>query len=68
MDEQERITFRYSKEEHPELHEWISNQKNRTKSIIYVINQLIKVKGSDKDIIENILNETDIYSETNFKK
>lgn len=63
MSEQERITFRYSKEDYPELHEWLGNQKNKTRSIVYAIDQLIKVKGSEQDIIEQTLNEIDIYEE-----
>lgn len=56
-DERKRVLFRYDEKENPELDEWLNNQVNRSRSIVYALEKLIAVCGTEDDIIEHTLRE-----------
>lgn len=51
------VSFRYSEEEHPLLHEWLNSQSNRTQSVIHALEETALESGADKDYIQETLRE-----------
>lgn len=61
-EERKRVLFRYDAEEHTELDDWLNNQVNKSRSIVYALEKLIAVCGSDDDIIEQTLKEATLLN------
>lgn len=50
-----QVIFRYDATEHPLLDEWISNQSNRTQSIIHGLERTVIETGVDEDLVKHTL-------------
>lgn len=53
-----QVIFRYNKDDHPMLDEWLSSQSNRTQSIIYALELMIIESGVDTDVVKHALSKS----------
>ena len=53
-----QVIFRYNKDDHPMLDEWLNNQSNRTQSIIYTLESIIIQSGVDTDVVKHALSKS----------
>lgn len=53
-----QVIFRYNKDDHPMLDEWLSNQSNRTQSIIYALELMITDSGVNTDVVKHALSKS----------
>lgn len=55
MGEAKRVLFRYDANDHPLLDEWLTNQSNKTQSIIHALERTIVDTGVEQDLVKQAL-------------
>lgn len=55
MGEPKRVLFRYDATDHPMVDEWLSNQSNKTQSIIHALERAIVETGVETDLVKEAL-------------